>query len=368
MALEIRTTRTTHPKALPAPAELGFGKHFSDHVLVVDWSEKQGWHDARIEPYHGFTLDPAASVLHYGQALFEGLKAFRTDAGDIQLFRVHAHGERMGKGAPRLCMPALETPDFIAAAKAFVNVEQSWVPAAQGTALYLRPTLIADEPFLGVRPSSRYKFFLIGSPVGSYYGGDALKPVRIWIETEQSRAPRGGLGAVKAAANYAASLQASVRAKKAGFDQVLWLDAKEHAYVEEVGTMNLFAVFGDTLVTPPLSDSILAGITRDSILALAPALGIKAEERRVSVRELIEGQKNGTLKEVFGSGTAAVISPVGELSTGTDKIVIGNGQPGEIALRFYNEITGIQRGARPDTRGWLTKVVSSASVSAAAQL
>jgi branched-chain amino acid aminotransferase len=290
MALEIRTTKTTHPKAHPPENELGFGKHFSDHVLIVEWSEGRGWHDARIEPYHALSIDPAASVLHYGQALFEGLKAFRNDAGDVQLFRVQAHADRMAKGAPRLCMPALDPGDFVAAVKTYVSVEQSWIPTAPGTALYLRPTIVADEPFLGVRPSSRYIFFLIASPVGSYYGGDALKPVRIWVEKEQVRAASGGLGAVKAAANYAASLQAAVRAKKAGFDQVLWLDHKEHAYVEEVGTMNLFAVFGDTLVTPPLSDSILAGITRDSILALAASLGVKTEQRRISVKELWEAR------------------------------------------------------------------------------
>ncbi len=365
MALEIRTTKTTSPKARTPESELGFGKYFSDHVLVVDYSEHQGWHDARIEPYHALSLDPAASVLHYAQALFEGLKAFRNDAGDVQLFRVMAHADRMARGAPRLCMPALEPSDFVSAVKTFVALEQSWVPTSPGTALYLRPTLVADEAFLGVRPSHRYKFFLIASPVGSYYGGDALKPVRIWIETEQVRAARGGLGAVKAAANYAASLQAAVRAKKAGYDQVLWLDSKEHAYVEEVGTMNLFAVIGDTLVTPPLSDSILAGVTRDSILALAGGLGIRAVERSIPVAELVETQKNGSLKEVFGSGTAAVISPVGELSLGSDKIVVGGGQPGEVARKLYAEITGIQRGIRPDSKGWLTKVVAAPAQPAA---
>jgi branched-chain amino acid aminotransferase len=339
-----------------ADAELGFGKHFTDHLFCVDWTEGQGWHDARIEPYHELSLNPAASVLHYGQALFEGLKAFRLESGDIRLFRVHAHAERMARGAPRLCAPPLDPSDFVEAMKAFVRLEQDWVPASPGTALYLRPTIIADEPFLGVRPSTRYLFFTIASPVGSYYGGDALKPVRIWVEREQVRAARGGLGAVKAAANYAAGLQAAVRAKKAGFDQVLWLDAKEHRYVEEVGTMNLFAVIGDTLVTPPLSDSILAGITRDSILTLSKSLGIKAEERPIDMAELVSANKSGALREVFGSGTAAVVSPVSELAMGDDKLLIGGGKPGEIALSLYAEITGIQRGTRPDPHGWLTAV------------
>jgi len=356
MALDIRTTKTTHPKAHPAPSELGFGKHFSDHVAIVDWTEQRGWHDARVEPYHALALDPAASVLHYGQAIFEGLKAFRNDAGDIQLFRVQAHAERMARGAPRLCMPALDSVDFIALMKALVTIDQGWVPTAPMTALYLRPTIVADEPFLGVRPSTRYKFFTLASPVGSYYGGDGLRPVRIWVEREQVRAPKGGLGSVKAGANYAASLQAAVRAKKAGFDQVLWLDGKNHELIEEVGTMNLFVVLGDTLVTPPLSDSILAGVTRDCVLTLAKELGIRAEERPVSITEVSEAAKKGSLREVFGTGTAAVVSPVGELAIGEQLLRVGDGQVGEVARRLYGEITGIQRGTIADRHGWITRI------------
>jgi len=356
MPLEIKTTKTTTPKARPAESELGFGRHFTDHAFIADYVEGKGWHDARIEPYHGLTFDPASSVLHYGQAMFEGLKAFRADDGSVHLYRVDKHAKRMAWGAPRLCIPPFDTADFIEAMRAYVAAEKDSVPHAAGTALYLRPTIVANEAFLGVRPSQRYMFFVIGSPVGSYYGGDALKPVRIWVEREQVRAPKGGLGAVKAAANYVASLQAAVRAKKAGYDQVLWLDANEHRFVEEVGTMNLFAVLGDTLVTPPLSDSILAGVTRDSILHLAPKLGIKTEERRISMEELATGSENGTLREVFGSGTAAVISPVAELGLGDKTITVGTGKPGEIAERLYKEISGIQRGTLPDPGGWRTPV------------
>lgn len=362
MPLSIVTTRTTAKKSRPADSELGFGKYFSDHVLTVEYDADRandadkGWHDARIMPYGNLALDPAAGVLHYGQAMFEGLKAFRQPDGSLALFRPDAHGQRMQRGAARLCMPALDAEEFARAMKAFVAVEESWVPSGSGTALYLRPTLIATEAFLGVRPSNRYLFFTIASPVGSYYGGDTLKPVRIWVERDYTRASRGGIGATKAGANYVASLYAAVKAKKAGFDQVLWLDAKEHAFVEEVGTMNLFVVIGDKLITPSLSDSILSGVTRDSILTLAKDLGFAAEERAISVSELFDAQKKGSLREVFGSGTAAVVSPVAELAFGDDKLVVHDGKPGELALKLYEEISGIQRGTRPDKHGWLARV------------
>lgn len=356
MALSIRTTKTASPKSRPALETLGFGKYFSDHQLLVDFDLERGWHDARIEPYGPIPLDPASSVLHYGQAMFEGSKAFRQADGSIALFRPDAHGRRMQRGAERLCMPALEVEDFVETVRAFTAVEESWVPDAPNTALYLRPTLIANEAFLGVRPSHRYIYFLIGSPVGSYYGGDTLKPVRIWVERDYVRAARGGLGATKAGANYVASLHAAVKAKEAGFDQVLWLDAKEHAFVEEVGTMNLFVVIDGTLVTPHLSDSILAGVTRDSILTLAKEWGIKTEERAIGVAELRDASERGTLQEVFGSGTAAVVSPVAELAFGQDRLIVNGGRPGALASRLYEEITGIQRGAKPDRHGWMLKV------------
>jgi branched-chain amino acid aminotransferase len=356
MSLLITAKKTEKPRTRPADSELGFGKHFSDHMVVVDYAEGRGWFDARIVPYGSLMLDPAAGVLHYGQAMFEGLKAFRQPDGGVALFRADAHARRMQRGASRLCMPALDEESFVAALKEYVRVEDGWVPDGPGTALYLRPTLVASEPFLGVRPGNQYKFFVISSPVGSYYGGDSLKPVRIWVERDYTRATRGGIGATKAGANYAASLLAAVNAKKAGYDQVLWMDARDHAFVEEVGTMNLFVVLGDKLVTPSLSDSILAGVTRDSILTLASELGIAAEERAISSAELFEASSAGRLKEVFGSGTAAVVSPVAELAFGDKILHINGGKPGEIALTLYDKISKIQRGLVPDTHGWLHRL------------
>ncbi|MFO0549610.1 MAG: branched-chain amino acid aminotransferase [Polyangiaceae bacterium] len=356
MPLHVRTTKTTAPQAKTPENELGFGKHFSDHMLLCDYEAGTGWHDARVVPYAPLSLDPAAGVLHYGQAMFEGLKAFRQPDGSVSIFRAEAHGRRMERGAERLCMPGLPPEDFIAAMKAFVSVERDWVPSLPGTSLYLRPTLVATEPFLGVRPSNRYLFFVIASPVGSYYGGDSLKPVRIWVEREYVRAPRGGLGSTKAGANYVASLYAATKAKKAGYDQVLWLDGREHAFVEEVGTMNLFVIIGQTLITPALGDSILAGVTRESILTLATDLGLKAEERSISVAELFEAKKNGSLREIFGSGTAAVVSPVGELAFGDERLVVHDGTPGEVARQLFDEISGIQQGKRPDRHRWLEPV------------
>lgn len=356
MTLPVTTTLTRTPKKKPPLDEqLGFGKYFSDHMYAADYSADRGWTGARVQPYGPVALDPAAGVFHYGQAMFEGSKAFRHVDGSTVLFRPEMHAKRLNASAPRLCMPTFPEEDFVAACKALVKTDLDWVPAKDGTALYLRPTLIATEGFLGVRPANDYLFFIIASPVASYYG-KGLKPVRIWVETEHVRAPRGGLGAAKAGANYAASLAAAMRAKKDGFDQVLWLDGRDHAFVEEVGTMNLFVVLGNTLVTPPLSDSILAGVTRDSVMALAKDKGLTIEERPIPMKELVAANQAGTLKEVLGTGTAAVISPVGELTTRTEKLVINGGQPGPIGLELYETITGIQRGTKPDKFGWLMRV------------
>jgi branched-chain amino acid aminotransferase len=322
----------------------------------MDFTPEKGWFDARIVPYGPFAIDPAAGVFHYGQAMFEGSKAFRSVDGTLRLFRPLAHAERMISGAPRLCMPTPSAQAMVDACKSLVRVDAEWVPKSEGTALYLRPTLIATEGFLGVRPATGYRYFVIASPVGSYYGGGTLKPVRIWVETVEVRAARGGLGAAKAGANYAASLHAAVKAKKAGYDQVLWLDAQTHELVEEVGTMNLFAVLGKTLVTPPLSDSILAGVTRDSVITLAKDLGWSVEERPLSVRELRAAHAKGELNEVFGTGTAAVISPVGELSFAGEVMRINEGKPGPVGLKLYETITSIQRGTMADTRGWMVTV------------
>ncbi len=355
MTLPVRRTTTPHPR--PKESELGFGKYFTDHVLLVDYTPEQGWHQPRIEPYGPIPMDPAAGVFHYGQAMFEGMKAFRAADGSVNLFRPTHHCERMARGAPRLCMPPVDPKLMQTWLTQLVKVDADWVPSSAGTSLYIRPTMIASEGFLGVRPATKYLFFVISSPVGAYYA-NGVKPVRIWVEREQTRAAHGGLGAVKAGANYAASLLAAQNAKKEGYDQVLWLDAAKHEQIEEVGTMNLFAHVGDELVTPPLSDSILAGVTRDCVIALAREAGVNVVERTLTVTELQTAHARGALKEVFGSGTAAVISPVGELALGgKQKLTINKGEVGPLAGRLYEEISGIQRGTRPDKHGWLTKVV-----------
>jgi branched-chain amino acid aminotransferase len=354
--MDIKITRTTTPKVKPPEAELGFGKFFSDHLFALDFSDAKGWHDARIEPYAPFQVDPAAGVFHYGQAMFEGSKAFRGADGRIRMFRPADHAKRMAIGAPRLCMPTPPQEDMVEAVRALVKVDADWVPKSEGTSLYLRPTLIATEGFLGVRPATSYRYFVIASPAGNYFGGKGLKSVRIWVETHDVRAPRGGLGATKAGANYAASLKSAMTAKKAGFDQVLWLDGKDHEFVEEVGTMNVCFLIGNTLVTPPLSDSILAGVTRDSIMPLARDMGLKVEERPISIKEIRAAHQAGNLKEVFGTGTAAVISPVGELAFTGEKLIINDSKPGPIAEALYAEIGAIQRGAKPDKYKWLVEL------------
>jgi branched-chain amino acid aminotransferase len=353
MKLEVRIERTRAPKAHPPESDLGFGRHFTDHMLLVDFHDGSGWSDARVVPYGPLSLDPAAAVLHYGQAMFEGAKAIRGDDGAVRLFRLERHCQRMASGAPRLCMPPPDPEMLAHAITELVKVEEAWVPRARNTALYIRPTLVATEPFLGVRPANQYLLYVILSPVGSYYGGDTLKPVRIWVETQQTRAAKGGLGAVKAGANYASSLQAAMRAKKEGYDQVLWLDGAKHEMLEEVGTMNLFLVLGDELVTPALGDTILSGVTRDCILTLARARGIKVTERPLSLAEIVAAHDSGKLKEVFGSGTAAVVSPVSELVTADRRMIVGDGV-GPIGQSFYDELTAIQRGAKRDEHGWLT--------------
>ncbi len=354
--MELRITKTAAPKVKPPEADLGFGRFFSDHLFATDYSTARGWHDARIEPYAPFAIDPAAGVLHYGQAMFEGSKAFRGADGRIRLFRPEAHARRMAVGAPRLCMPTPPEADMVEAARALVKVDADWVPKAEGTSLYLRPTLIATEGFLGVRPSTEYRYFVIASPAGNYFGGQGLKTVRIYVETSDVRAPRGGLGATKAGANYAASLKSAQEAKKKGFDQVLWLDGKEHEYVEEVGTMNVCFLIKDALVTPPLSDSILAGVTRDSVLTLARDQGLTVEERPISLREIKAAHQSGTLKEVFGTGTAAVISPVGELALAGESLSINGGKPGPMAEALLAEVRAIQYAQKPDRHGWMQLV------------
>ena len=352
----IEVVRAAQEKPLPPESELQFGKHFSDHMLQMEYASGAGWHGGRVVPYGPLQLDPAAAVLHYGQALFEGMKAFRTVDGSVKVFRLDDHCKRLASGAPRLCIPAVPVELAREGILELLRIEKRWVPTSPGTALYLRPTIIATEGFLGVRPAERYLFFVICSPVGAYYAG-GQSAVKIWVEQKYVRAPQGGLGAVKAGANYAASLLAATEAKQRGYSQVLWLDARERRYIEEVGTMNLFVRIGDEVITPPLDDgTLLGGMTRASVLQLLRAWGVPVKERRVSVDELREAHAAGRLNEVFGTGTAAVISPVNELGFAEGTLKVGDGTFGEIAQRLYDTVTGVQRGTLPDTFGWMTSV------------
>lgn len=339
-------------KARPDESSLGFGQVFTDHMLVARYEEGKGWHDARILPYGPIQLDPAAAVLHYGQELFEGMKAYRGKDGKVRLFRPEANCQRMAEGAARLCIPPIPPEEMLQMVTELVTLEQDWVPHSEGTSLYIRPTLIATEPFLGVRPSKSYLFFIILSPVGAYYA-EGFEPVKIWVEPKYSRAAKGGLGAVKAGANYAASLLASEKAKEKGYAQVLWLDAAEHRWLEEVGTMNLFIRIGDEVVTPELGGSILPGITRDSVIKLLQSWDVPVTERAISIDEIREAHAKGTLVEVFGSGTAAVISPVKELCYKDEALEVGDGKMGELSRRLYDTLTGIQYGEVEDPFDWV---------------
>ncbi len=342
------------PKNLPDSNQLGFGQHFSDHWFYSKYSKGKGWFESAVAPYKAIELDPAASVLHYGQALFEGMKAFRQPDGRVALFRPEFNIRRMQEGAARLCLEAPPADLFLQGLEELIAVDSRWVPNAENCALYIRPTLIGTEAFLGVRPSREVLFYIILSPVGSYYS-KGTAPVRIWVEDKAVRAAPGGLGATKAAANYAAGLQAGMMAKEKGFDQVLWLDV-EHEGIEEVGTMNVFFVLKDEIVTPALDGSILGGCVRDSVLQLLRHKGVKVSERRITIGELIERHNAGELLEAFGTGTAAVISPIGEIAFKGKSYAINKGEAGPVSRELFQTIAGIQRGALPDKLGWLHPV------------
>jgi branched-chain amino acid aminotransferase len=355
VSIEIATETTQAPKPRPAEDTFGFGRFFSDHMFVMEYSEVLGWHAPRVVPYQNLRLDPGAAVLHYGQALFEGMKAFRGVDGKIRLFRPEMNWRRMKEGAARLCMKTPDLDIFIESLLGLVRADLDWVPSKAGTALYLRPTLIGSEAFLGVRPSEAFIYYVIASPVGSYYG-EGIEAVKIWVEPKYSRAAKGGIGAVKAGGNYASSLLAATEAKKRGYAQVLWLDAAEKRYIEEVGTMNVFFKIGDTVITPPLGGTILPGVMRDSVIQVLDTKGIKVEQRSITIDELIEAHKKGDLKEVFGSGTAASISPVGYLGLDGQDIAINGGKPGPVATELFKFINDLQYGRIPDEMGWTMEV------------
>jgi branched-chain amino acid aminotransferase len=355
MNLTISITRTDHPKPKPRDEELGFGRIFTDQMFLMDGAADQGWHNPRIVPYGPLTLDPATAVLHYAQEIFEGLKAYRSPSDAILLFRPDMNAARLNRSVVRLCMPPVDEQLFLRAVKTLVSVERDWVPRAPGTSLYIRPTMIATEPFLGVRPSQTYCFFIILSPVGAYYA-EGFNPVKILVEDHYVRAVKGGTGAAKTGGNYAASLAAAEEAHHKGFTQVLWLDGVERKYIEEVGSMNIAFVIDEEVVTPPLSGTILEGVTRDTVLQLAKDWGIRVAERPLTIDEVLTAARNGRLREVFGMGTAAVISPVSELSYKGQSVTIGNGKVGPLAQRLFDDISAIQRGLKPDPHGWVVEV------------
>ena len=353
-------------KVLPLPEEkkkakftddskLVFGRMFTDRMFMVEWKAGQGWVDARIEPYAPFVLDPACLVLHYAQEIFEGLKAYKWQDGTIAMFRPEMNARRFNLSADRICMPTVPEELFLAGIEQLVKLESDWIPASAGTSLYIRPTMIAVEPVLGVKPSDHYYFYVILSPVGAYYAA-GFNPVKIMVEDTFVRAVPGGTGEAKTGGNYASSLKAGLEAKKKGYDQVLWLDGVHRRYVEEVGAMNMFFAYADRVVTAPLNGSILNGVTRDSVLKLADTLGFKVEERQIDINDLMADIKSGKVKEAFGSGTAAVITPVGALAFKGEEVPVGDGGVGQLTQKLYDTLTGIQYGRLPDTFGWLKKI------------
>ncbi len=350
--MEIKVTKTTSPKEKPKKGEkLGFGKIFTDHMFIMNYTEGKGWHDARIVPYQDISLPPSAMVFHYGQEMFEGMKAYRGVDGNIYLFRPDMNAKRANNSSRRLCIPEIPEEDFVEAVKAVVDIDRDWVPSEEGTSLYIRPFVIATDAFLGVAPSKTYLFMIILSPSGAYYES-GLEPVAIWIEDEYVRAVRGGMGFTKTGGNYVASLAAQVKAHDSGYSQVLWLDGVERKYIEEVGAMNICFKINGKIVTPALNGSILPGITRDSIIKVCKDWGYEVEERKISVDELVAAAKDGSLEEVFGTGTAAVVSPVNKLRYEDDVMNIGDGKIGPLTQKLYDELTGIQWAKREDTRGW----------------
>ena len=354
--MEITVQKSQRLKPKPDDTHLGFGSIFTDHMFNMDYAPDKGWYNPRIEPYQPIVMDPATMVLHYGQGVFEGLKAYRTGGGRIQLFRPAENIARMNRSCQRLCIPELDEAFLLKALKELIALEKDWVPRAAETSLYIRPTLIATDPFLGVRASNTYRFFIILSPVGAYYP-EGFNPVKIWVTRDYVRAVRGGVGEAKTPGNYAASLLAGNLAHEEGYTQVLWLDGVEQKYLEEVGSMNIFFVIGGEIVTPMLNGSILPGITRDSVIRLARHWNMPVSERLISIDELLAAHADGKLDEVFGSGTAAVISPVGEIKYGERRITVGDGSVGPIAQKFYTELTDIQYGRAEDPMGWIEPVV-----------
>ncbi len=353
--MEIKITRAAALKEKPDSSKLVFGKAMTDHMLIIDYDAGQGWHDARIIPYGPLQIDPAAKVLHYAEEIFEGLKAYRTAGGSIQLFRVRDNIDRMNKSADRLCLPQIPEELAVSAIKKLVEVEQDWVPHEKDTSLYIRPFMIGLDAALGVHSSHHVQFIVVVCPVGAYYP-EGLNPVKIYIENEDVRAVKGGTGMAKTGGNYAASLRAGNRAEERGYSQVLWLDGVHRKYIEEVGAMNVMFKVAGKILTPDLNGSVLDGITRRSCIQLLKDWGYEVEERRISAEELFDAAESGALEEAWGTGTAAVVSPIGELAMDGKKVTVSGGKIGEITQKLYDELTGIQWGRTADPHGWITKL------------
>ncbi|MFB9274797.1 branched-chain amino acid aminotransferase [Cohnella cellulosilytica] len=355
MAHAIPVERTTASKAKPDASTLVFGKHFTDHMFIMEYNSGQGWHDPRVVPYQPISLDPAAKVFHYGQTVFEGMKAYKTPGGPVLLFRPFKNLQRLNRSNARLSIPPIDEDLAMAALKQLLKVDEDWIPTDEGTSLYIRPFVVSTQATLGVSPSESYYFMIILSPVGSYYA-EGINPVTIYVESEYVRAVTGGVGNAKTGGNYAAGLKAQEEASGKGYSQVLWLDGVHRKYIEEVGSMNVFFKVAGKVVTPALNGSILDGVTRDSVIQVLKHWGVEVEERTISIDELVEAYRKGTLEEAFGTGTAAVISPIGELNWQGDKLTLNGGRTGPLSARVYDFMTGIQRGAIEDPFGWVVKL------------
>ncbi len=349
--MNISITKTTAPKEKPKSSELGFGKFFTDHMFIMDYTEGKGWHDARIVPFGNLQIHPACTALHYGAEIFEGLKAYRRKDGKVQLFRPIENIRRMNRSAERLCLPTIPEELAMQVLTEFVAFEQEWTPSDEGTSLYIRPFMFGNDETLGVHSVKSATYVIITSPVGSYYA-EGINPVKIMIEADDVRAVRGGTGEAKCGGNYAASTRAGQKAEMKGYSQVLWLDGVERKYIEEVGAMNVMFKIDGEVVTPELTGSILAGITRKSCIELLKSEGYKVSERRLSIDELEEAMKSGKLEEAWGCGTAAVVSPIGKLSYKGEEFVVNNGEIGETTQHLYDVLTGVQWGKIEDTYGW----------------
>ncbi|MEH7107806.1 branched-chain amino acid aminotransferase [Bacillus sp. JJ1764] len=348
---QIKTFLSENRKPKPEADQLTFGKVYTDHMFIMDYTEGEGWHDPRIIPYQPISLDPASKVFHYGQTVFEGLKAYLSEDGQVYLFRPDRNFNRLNHSNSRLCIPHIDEELALEALKQLIIIDREWVPKAEGTSLYIRPFIISTEPNLGVAPSHNYQFIIILSPVGSYYK-EGIHPVKIAVEQQYVRTVAGGTGEAKTGGNYASSLKAQEKADQIGYSQVLWLDGKENRYIEEVGSMNVFFKINGEVVTPELNGSILEGITRDSIIQLLKYWNVPVVERRISMDEIYEAYKAGLLEEAYGTGTAAVISPIGEFLWENEKLVINNGEIGKLTKELYDTLTGIQYGTKPDPFGW----------------